>query len=186
MCIIYQIWRGSNCYIRNCSRSRSLACSYLIKFMADFPHHCNVIWHYCNIKNACNVWIIFKPILGHVVCFFFPVRIKEDESAVVCPVIDVIAWNTFEYLGNSGEPQIGGFDWRLVFTWHTIPDHERKRRRSSIDVIRWVIDYWSTKLNVWLIQYLLYKSICNIVLKQMNEDLFCSIFSKKKVVFLKF
>ncbi|GAB1288491.1 Polypeptide N-acetylgalactosaminyltransferase 12 [Apodemus speciosus] len=46
-------------------------------------------------------------------------RIHEKESAVVCPVIDVIDWNTFEYLGNSGEPQIGGFDWRLVLhgTW---------------------------------------------------------------------
>ncbi|KAI4818408.1 hypothetical protein KUCAC02_011749 [Chaenocephalus aceratus] len=63
-------------------------------------------------------------------------RIKEEPSAVVCPVIDVIDWNTFQYLGNSGEPQIGGFDWRLVFTWHTVPEYEQKRRRSPIDVIR--------------------------------------------------
>ncbi|CAJ1083993.1 polypeptide N-acetylgalactosaminyltransferase 12 [Xyrichtys novacula] len=63
-------------------------------------------------------------------------RIKEKPSAVVCPVIDVIDWNTFEYLGNSGEPQIGGFDWRLVFTWHSVPKSEQKRRRSPVDVIR--------------------------------------------------
>lgn len=63
-------------------------------------------------------------------------RIKEEPSAVVCPVIDVIDWNTFQYLGNSGEPQIGGFDWRLVFTWHAVPDYEQKRRRSPTDVIR--------------------------------------------------
>ncbi|XP_074432523.1 polypeptide N-acetylgalactosaminyltransferase 12 [Larus michahellis] len=63
-------------------------------------------------------------------------RIAEEESAVVCPVIDVIDWNTFEYLGNAGEPQIGGFDWRLVFTWHTIPEREQKRRKSKTDVIR--------------------------------------------------
>ncbi|KAM9675474.1 polypeptide N-acetylgalactosaminyltransferase 12 isoform 2-T2 [Dama dama] len=63
-------------------------------------------------------------------------RIHEKESAVVCPVIDVIDWNTFEYLGNAGEPQIGGFDWRLVFTWHTVPEKERLRMRSPIDVIR--------------------------------------------------
>lgn len=55
---------------------------------------------------------------------------------MVCPVIDVIDWNTFQYLGNPNEPQIGGFDWRLVFTWHTVPEHEQKRRRSPIDVIR--------------------------------------------------
>uniref|UniRef100_A0AC11DP14 Polypeptide N-acetylgalactosaminyltransferase 12 n=1 Tax=Ovis aries TaxID=9940 RepID=A0AC11DP14_SHEEP len=63
-------------------------------------------------------------------------RIHEKESAVVCPVIDVIDWNTFEYLGNAGEPQIGGFDWRLVFTWHMVPEKERIRMRSPIDVIR--------------------------------------------------
>ncbi|KAJ8273315.1 hypothetical protein GJAV_G00100170 [Gymnothorax javanicus] len=63
-------------------------------------------------------------------------RIKEKESAVVCPVIDVIDWNTFQYLGNPGEPNIGGFDWRLVFTWHPIPDYEQKRRKSATDVIR--------------------------------------------------
>uniref|UniRef100_A0A8I3WB38 Polypeptide N-acetylgalactosaminyltransferase n=1 Tax=Callithrix jacchus TaxID=9483 RepID=A0A8I3WB38_CALJA len=63
-------------------------------------------------------------------------RIHEEESAVVCPVIDVIDWNTFEYLGNSGEPQIGGFNWRLVFTWHTVPERERIQMRSPVDVIR--------------------------------------------------
>uniref|UniRef100_A0A2K5ICB0 Polypeptide N-acetylgalactosaminyltransferase n=1 Tax=Colobus angolensis palliatus TaxID=336983 RepID=A0A2K5ICB0_COLAP len=63
-------------------------------------------------------------------------RIREEESAVVCPVIDVIDWNTFEYLGNSGEPQIGGFDWRLAFTWHMVPERERIRMRSPVDVIR--------------------------------------------------
>ncbi|TKC34806.1 hypothetical protein EI555_017268, partial [Monodon monoceros] len=63
-------------------------------------------------------------------------RIHEEELAVVCPVIDVIDWNTFEYLGNAGEPQIGGFDWRLVFTWHMVPERERIRMRSPIDVIR--------------------------------------------------
>ncbi|KAJ8794521.1 hypothetical protein J1605_018974 [Eschrichtius robustus] len=63
-------------------------------------------------------------------------RIHEKELAVVCPVIDVIDWNTFEYLGNAGEPQIGGFDWRLVFTWHVVPERERIRMRSPIDVIR--------------------------------------------------
>ncbi|KAM4687976.1 polypeptide N-acetylgalactosaminyltransferase 12-like [Discoglossus pictus] len=62
-------------------------------------------------------------------------RIREKETAVVCPVINVIDWNTFEFLGNSGLPQIGGFDWRLVFTWHNVPEREQKRRRSATDVI---------------------------------------------------
>lgn len=70
-------------------------------------------------------------------CLHISVRIKEEPSSVVCPVIDVIDWNNFQYLGNPGEPQIGGFDWRLVFTWHTIPQSEQKRRRSPTDVIRY-------------------------------------------------
>ncbi|NXA49582.1 GLT12 acetylgalactosaminyltransferase, partial [Nothocercus julius] len=68
--------------------------------------------------------------------FFFFLRCFPEETAVVCPVIDVIDWNTFEYLGNAGEPQIGGFDWRLVFTWHVTPEREQKRRKSKTDVIR--------------------------------------------------
>ncbi|XP_061752985.1 polypeptide N-acetylgalactosaminyltransferase 12 [Nerophis ophidion] len=63
-------------------------------------------------------------------------RIKEKPSAVVCPIIDSIDWNTFEYLGHAGEPNIGGFDWRLVFTWHSIPPSEKARRLSPTDVIR--------------------------------------------------
>lgn len=78
------------------------------------------------------------PLLPQQFLSPFSPRIKEEPSAVVCPVIDVIDWNTFQYLGNSGEPQIGGFDWRLVFTWHAVPDYEQKRRRSPIDVIRCV------------------------------------------------
>ncbi|XP_077404405.1 polypeptide N-acetylgalactosaminyltransferase 12 [Vanacampus margaritifer] len=63
-------------------------------------------------------------------------RIKEEPAAVVCPVIDSIDWKTFKYLGNAGEPQIGGFNWAMVFTWHMVPEHERERRRSPVDVIR--------------------------------------------------
>lgn len=63
-------------------------------------------------------------------------RIHEKESAVVCPVIDVIDWNTSEYLGNSRKPQIGGFDWRQVFTWHVVPWWEQKLMRTPIDIIR--------------------------------------------------
>ncbi|XP_057684426.1 polypeptide N-acetylgalactosaminyltransferase 12 isoform X2 [Corythoichthys intestinalis] len=63
-------------------------------------------------------------------------RIKEEPKAVVCPVIDSIDWNTFKYLGNPNDPQVGGFNWGMVFTWHFIPEHEMKRRRSPIDVVR--------------------------------------------------
>ncbi|XP_077599949.1 polypeptide N-acetylgalactosaminyltransferase 12 [Stigmatopora nigra] len=63
-------------------------------------------------------------------------RIKEEPTAVVCPIIDSIDWNTFKYLGHPGDPQVGGFNWGMVFTWHYIPDREMKQRRSPIDVVR--------------------------------------------------
>ncbi|KAF6339366.1 polypeptide N-acetylgalactosaminyltransferase 4 [Rhinolophus ferrumequinum] len=63
-------------------------------------------------------------------------RIGQDETAVVCPVIDTIDWNTFEFYMQTGEPMIGGFDWRLTFQWHSVPKHERDRRKSRIDPIR--------------------------------------------------
>lgn len=63
-------------------------------------------------------------------------RIGENETAVVCPVIDTIDWNTYEFYMQTGEPMIGGFDWRLTFQWHAVPDYERQRRKSRIDSIR--------------------------------------------------
>lgn len=63
-------------------------------------------------------------------------RIGEDETVIICPVIDTIDWNTFEFYMQTGEPMIGGFDWRLTFQWHSVPKHERDRRKSRIDPIR--------------------------------------------------
>ncbi|KAM8967731.1 polypeptide N-acetylgalactosaminyltransferase 4-like [Pelodytes ibericus] len=63
-------------------------------------------------------------------------RISENESAIVCPVIDTVDWNTFEFYMQTGEPMIGGFDWRLTFQWHAVPENERTRRKSRIDPIR--------------------------------------------------
>ncbi|CAK9300067.1 unnamed protein product [Gordionus sp. m RMFG-2023] len=61
-------------------------------------------------------------------------RIKEDESRVVCPVIDVIDDSTFKfhYSGAIGT-NLGGFDWNLQFNWHAIPEREKKRRKSAVD-----------------------------------------------------
>ena len=56
-------------------------------------------------------------------------RIKQNWTTVVTPSIDVVNDDTFEfqYQGARGT-NVGGFDWNLVFTWHAIPDAERKRR----------------------------------------------------------
>ncbi|XP_054267609.1 polypeptide N-acetylgalactosaminyltransferase 1-like [Macrosteles quadrilineatus] len=61
-------------------------------------------------------------------------RIKEERTAVVVPVIDVIDDRTLEYMHNEGSLlfQVGGFSWSGHFTWHDIPESELKRRGSVI------------------------------------------------------
>lgn len=58
-------------------------------------------------------------------------RIKENETNVLVPVIDVIDDDTFKYnfQPNTGikSVYVGGFDWGLIFNWHPIPERELKR-----------------------------------------------------------
>ncbi|TRY84323.1 hypothetical protein DNTS_025430 [Danionella cerebrum] len=63
-------------------------------------------------------------------------RIAENETTIICPVIDTIDWNTFEFYMQTDEPMVGGFDWRLTFQWHAVPEIDRKIRKSRIDPIR--------------------------------------------------
>lgn len=43
-------------------------------------------------------------------------RIAEDRTTVVCPIIDVISDDTFEYIPAS-DMTWGGFNWKLNFRW---------------------------------------------------------------------
>ncbi|CAI2348849.1 unnamed protein product [Caenorhabditis sp. 36 PRJEB53466] len=64
-------------------------------------------------------------------------RIKRDPTTVVCPVIDVIDDNTFEYHHSKAYfTSVGGFDWGLQFNWHSIPERDRKNRSRAIDPVR--------------------------------------------------
>ncbi|KAK6100888.1 Glycosyl transferase 2 family protein [Brugia pahangi] len=63
-------------------------------------------------------------------------RIKRNPKTVVCPVIDVIDDNTFEYhYSKAYFTNVGGFDWSLQFNWHAIPEKDRKGRRD-IDPVK--------------------------------------------------
>ncbi|KAH8290596.1 hypothetical protein KR054_004356 [Drosophila jambulina] len=63
-------------------------------------------------------------------------RIARNPTTVVCPVIDVISDETLEYhYRDSSGVNVGGFDWNLQFSWHPVPDRERKRHNSSAEPV---------------------------------------------------
>ncbi|KOC67145.1 Polypeptide N-acetylgalactosaminyltransferase 5 [Habropoda laboriosa] len=54
-------------------------------------------------------------------------RIADDRTTVVCPIIDVISDDTFEYIPAS-DMTWGGFNWKLNFRWYRVAQREMDRR----------------------------------------------------------
>jgi len=54
-------------------------------------------------------------------------EIKKDRTNVICPIIDVISDETFEFLTGS-DLTYGGFNWKLNFRWYPVPQREVDRR----------------------------------------------------------
>ncbi|XP_014289859.1 polypeptide N-acetylgalactosaminyltransferase 5 isoform X1 [Halyomorpha halys] len=54
-------------------------------------------------------------------------RIVENRKTVVCPIIDVISDDTFEYV-TASDMTWGGFNWKLNFRWYRVPQREMQRR----------------------------------------------------------
>ncbi|MFT7816262.1 polypeptide N-acetylgalactosaminyltransferase 1 [Arapaima gigas] len=57
-------------------------------------------------------------------------RIKLNRKTVVCPIIDVISDDTFEYMAGS-DMTYGGFNWKLNFRWYPVPQREMDRRKGD-------------------------------------------------------
>ncbi|XP_034654747.1 putative polypeptide N-acetylgalactosaminyltransferase 9 isoform X2 [Drosophila subobscura] len=63
-------------------------------------------------------------------------RIARNSTTVVCPVIDVINDDTLEYhYRDSSGVNVGGFDWSLQFSWHAVPEREKKRHNSTAEPV---------------------------------------------------
>jgi len=57
-------------------------------------------------------------------------EIAKNRKAVVCPVIDVISDETFEYI-TASDMTWGGFNWKLNFRWYRVPQREMDRRNGD-------------------------------------------------------
>ncbi|KAL6448182.1 hypothetical protein ACFW04_000292 [Cataglyphis niger] len=57
-------------------------------------------------------------------------RIANDRHTVVCPIIDVISDDTFEYIPAS-DMTWGGFNWKLNFRWYRVAQREMDRRNGD-------------------------------------------------------
>ncbi|XP_071211964.1 polypeptide N-acetylgalactosaminyltransferase 13 isoform X3 [Salvelinus alpinus] len=56
--------------------------------------------------------------------------VRLDGRSVVCPIIDVISDETFEYMAGS-DMTYGGFNWKLNFRWYPVPQREMDRRKGD-------------------------------------------------------
>lgn len=64
-------------------------------------------------------------------------EVHNDKRTVVTPLIDILDKDTFAYRYNKGpKVSVGGFDWRLVFTWHTAPDEDLAKRSLDHQPVR--------------------------------------------------
>uniref|UniRef100_A0A224XLV8 Polypeptide N-acetylgalactosaminyltransferase n=1 Tax=Panstrongylus lignarius TaxID=156445 RepID=A0A224XLV8_9HEMI len=54
-------------------------------------------------------------------------RIVQNRKTVVCPIIDVISDESFEYI-TASDMTWGGFNWKLNFRWYRVPQREMERR----------------------------------------------------------
>ncbi|KAM3851245.1 polypeptide N-acetylgalactosaminyltransferase 13 isoform 3-T4 [Vipera latastei] len=56
--------------------------------------------------------------------------VRLEGKIVVCPIIDVISDDTFEYMAGS-DMTYGGFNWKLNFRWYPVPQREMDRRKGD-------------------------------------------------------
>ncbi|EFB16084.1 hypothetical protein PANDA_016763, partial [Ailuropoda melanoleuca] len=62
-------------------------------------------------------------------------RVKEDYTRVVCPVIDIISLDNFNYVESATELR-GGFDWSLHFQWEQLTPEQKAQRLDPAEPIR--------------------------------------------------
>lgn len=72
---------------------------------------------------------------------------------MICPIIDVISDDTFEYITGS-DMTWGGFNWKMNFRWYSVPQRELDRRNGDRSLpLRYVS---CQQLNIIIIMMMIY------------------------------
>ena len=104
-------------------------------------------------QSGCNFLLPNSVVCKREVFDFFLLF----RATVICPIIDVISDDTFEYITGS-DMTWGGFNWRLNFRWYSVPQRELDRRGGDRSIpLRYSIFY-----HVFLRLLLMRQFTCNV------------------------
>ena len=78
------------------------------------------------LSDYSSAFIRLEPILA---------TIHTNYTTMVCPTIESISKRDLAFI-NVGSSSTGGFRWAMHFTWISMQNKERERRKSRADGIR--------------------------------------------------
>jgi hypothetical protein len=101
----------------------------------------------------------------------------------VCPIIDVISDDTFEYMAGS-DMTYGGFNWKLNFRWYPVPQREMDRRKGDRTLpVRYADHHFQTS-HIFILLFYSYVSLISIFQKKCLEifTTLCTFFALYTII----
>ena len=112
--------QANACLFTPCPDPNPPYCSAISKRPVGSPLH-----HLASCHTFC-----FNLLCLRVCVLCVCVGVPFKRRTVVCPIIDVISDDTFEYMAGS-DMTYGGFNWKLNFRWYPVPQREMDRRKGD-------------------------------------------------------
>lgn len=90
-----------------------------------FTQYVNLIFQTCEGYKVLISKVAWQTSVKIIVTPIF-----SSRKTAVCPIIDVISDDNFQYI-TGGDTTWGGFNWRLNFRWYPSPKREMERRGND-------------------------------------------------------
>lgn len=86
-----------------------------------------------NIREVVAWFALYDPVfITHIITLVDP--IAEDYKTVVCPFIDVLDYETFQYRAQD-EGARGAFDWEFFYKRLPITEEDRKHPARPFELV---------------------------------------------------